>query len=180
MSISPQPKEKRSFQFFRTRTLSSSSTESGGGGGGGGGGNNGGGTISPRVSPRSIFDKVVRKRSQTDIKPSNSIEQINQLQLNLQMHLQQQLQQQQLQQQQAQVRKKIVNGHVVNVSRKHLSHSISEEKDEEANESMTELNYRTFHGVPTNAIKINSNSNKSTSYKYNVNTLVMCMSKLRF
>ena len=171
MNLSPTPKEKRPFTFFRSRTLSSSSTEStggggSGGGGGGGGGSTGGGNVSPRISPRSIFDKVVRKRSQSDVKSSSSVEPIsnlNQFQHNLQQHLQQQLLQQQLLQQkmgssepakQQQQQQKRINGQVVTVNRKHLSHSISEEKDEEYNEpSYIESNYKTFHGVTGNRVR---------------------------
>lgn len=79
---SPSQREtpKRSF-FFRTRTLSSSSNESGGGGSGGGGGGGSGSpsagvlSSSPRVSsPRiSIFDRV-RKRSQSDAKSPPSLD----------------------------------------------------------------------------------------------------------
>ena len=73
MNISPTPKEKRPFQFFRTRTLSSSSTESGSTGGGVSGGSV---TNIHTTSPRlSIFDKV-RKRSQSDAK-SSSIDHVN-------------------------------------------------------------------------------------------------------
>ncbi|RNA01427.1 5 -AMP-activated kinase subunit gamma-2 [Brachionus plicatilis] len=50
------PKEKRSFTFFRSRTLSSSSADS-----------TNGVSTSPRISPRSLLDKV-RKRSQSDAK----------------------------------------------------------------------------------------------------------------
>lgn len=80
MSSSPSqrssPKEKRSFTFFRSRTLSSSSNESTGGGGT----NSGGGanlvSTSPRLSPRSIFDRV-RKRSQSDAKSQQSVESLS-------------------------------------------------------------------------------------------------------
>lgn len=71
ISISPTPKEKKPFPFFRTRTLSSSSNDSGG--------NNGvvGGSVTNiNTSPRlSIFDKV-RKRSISDAK-SSSIDHVN-------------------------------------------------------------------------------------------------------
>lgn len=123
MNLSPtnrnSPKEKRTFTFFRSRTLSSSSTDS-----------NGGQSTSPRISPRSLFDKV-RKRSQSDVKtpppidpgpsgPNGS---------NQNIYQQQQQQQQQLHQQHQQLLllKKSINGNSV---RKHLSHSISEENDE--------------------------------------------------
>jgi len=125
MNISPtqrnSPKEKRTFTFFRSRTLSNSSNDSSNGI------NNG--STSPRLSPRSLFDRV-RKRSQSDAlasnnkSPQSSLEQINQqkYQENLQLHLQQQLalqQQRQLSQ---------PNGHYYHHHRK-LNHSISEEKD---------------------------------------------------
>lgn len=154
MNLSPSnrnsPKEKRSFTFFRSRTLSSSSNESNGGGGGGGSGG-GGQSTSPRLSPRSIFDKV-RKRSQSDAKSQTSVDQLsnnnsnnslNVHQHNLQLHLQQQLQEQLLQQQQQLLKNKnilpqqIVNGLV----RKHLSHSISEENDEAIHNELNNNNY---------------------------------------
>lgn len=139
MNISPtqrnSPKEKRTFTFFRSRTLSSSSNDSNNGSNITAVNNNNNGSTSPRLSPRSLFDRV-RKRSQSDAlaassnkSPQSSIEQINQqkYQESLQLHLQQQLylsQQKQaiLQQQQQQ------NGFFSN-GRK-LNHSISEEKDE--------------------------------------------------
>lgn len=64
MNLTPNknsPKEKRSFTFFRSRTLSSSSAES-----------NNGLSTSPRISPRSLLDKV-RKRSQSDAKSQQPI-----------------------------------------------------------------------------------------------------------
>jgi hypothetical protein len=166
MNLSPitvlnrnSPKEKRTFTFFRSRTLSSSSTESNGGGGGGGGGSGGNsynstglGPPSPRLSPRTLFDKV-RKRSQSDVKSQPSVDQIglNTFQHNLQMHLQQQLQEKLLLQQQEQfqqhllLKKQMLNANAqqslpassnaiisvsINGGRKHLNHSISEEGDE--------------------------------------------------
>lgn len=64
MSLNPNknsPKEKRPFTFFRSRTLSSSSADS-----------STGVSISPRISPRSLLDKV-RKRSQSDAKSQQPI-----------------------------------------------------------------------------------------------------------
>lgn len=64
MNLNPDknsPKEKRSFTFFRSRTLSSSSADS-----------STGLSISPRISPRSLLDKV-RKRSQSDAKSQQPI-----------------------------------------------------------------------------------------------------------
>jgi hypothetical protein len=164
MNLSPitvlnrnSPKEKRTFTFFRSRTLSSSSTESNGGGGGSGGNSynsTGLGPPSPRLSPRTLFDKV-RKRSQSDVKSQPSVDQIglNTFQHNLQMHLQQQLQEKLLLQQQEQfqqhllLKKQMLNANAnaqqslpapsnaiisvsINGGRKHLNHSISEENDE--------------------------------------------------
>lgn len=76
------PKEKRTFTFFRSRTLSNSSNESAGT-------SSTSGlasavappSTSPRLSPRSIFDKV-RKRSQSDVKSPPTLEQINASNLN--------------------------------------------------------------------------------------------------
>lgn len=140
MNLSPtqrnSPKEKRSFTFFRSRTLSSSSTDS----------NTGVPSTSPRLSPRSLFDKV-RKRSQSDAKSQPSVDQIsasagsnsNNYNLNIhQQNLQYNLQQQLLLQQQQQLLlsqqvraesgpRSVSSGTSV---RKHLSHSISEENDE--------------------------------------------------
>jgi hypothetical protein len=135
MNTSPNqrnsPKEKRSFTFFRSRTLSASSNDSSNNGAvlasaTVNNNNNNNGSTSPRLSPRSIFDRV-RKRSQSDAvnssggnnkSPQNSIEHINQqkFQENLQLHLQQQL----IIQQQKQLLE--MNG-------RKLTHSISEEND---------------------------------------------------
>lgn len=179
MNISPQTKEKRSFQFFRSRTLSSSSTESSSGVGSAGAGGSITNilTTSPRLSPhRSFFDKV-RKRSNSDVKASNSIDQINgnlnQFQHNLQKHLQEQLlkdQQQKLKKDELiSPKQRIINSLAVNINRKHLSHSISEECDDEYSEhNKQESNLaRTFHGPTSSAMKINFNSkNRPTPPKH--------------
>ena len=182
MNLSPisiirrnSPKEKRTFTFFRSRTLSSSSTESTGGGGGNGSGGNsytgGNGPPSPRLSPRTLFDKV-RKRSQSDVKSQASVEQVglNTYQQNLQLHLQQQLQekllmqQQELMQQQMLLKRQLQppgnglssssNGSgsnnnlavAINGGRKHLNHSISEENDESiSNEDLDTSQYKLTH-----------------------------------
>ena len=76
MSLSPTnlKTEKRGFQILRSRTLSSSSAGSNDGNVSGGSQNSN--FISPKISPKSIFDRV-RKRSQSDVKSSNSVDQIN-------------------------------------------------------------------------------------------------------
>jgi hypothetical protein len=142
MSISPtinspkstnSPKEKRSFTFFRSRTLSGSSNESSG-------------PSSPRLSPRSLFDKV-RKRSQPDatkplkdslkaptvvVAPILPIETINN-------------------DGKKTLGPPIATNNTTVSSRKRLSHSISEENDDqihnETNNNYSELNYKTYHGA---------------------------------
>jgi len=73
MSISPTIKDRRPFQFFRTRTLSSSSTGSNEGSGAQNSGSNSNIQSSPRIS---IFDRV-RKKSQSDVKAPNTVDQLN-------------------------------------------------------------------------------------------------------
>ncbi len=193
MNLSPisilnrsSPKEKRTFTFFRSRTLSSSSTESnsGGGGGGGSGGNSyngqGVGPPSPRLSPRTLLDKV-RKRSQSDVKSQPSVDHVSTLQHNLQMHLQQQLQEKLLMQQQEQfqqhllLKRQMLNSNLsqapiasssnailsvsINGGRKHLNHSISEENDESIiNEEQDSLNQQSQN--PLDALFALSSPNK--------------------
>jgi hypothetical protein len=65
--MNPSPKEKKSFQFFRNRTMSNSSNESNTG--------NIATSTSPHVSPRSFFDRV-RKRSQSDAKSPQFIDHV--------------------------------------------------------------------------------------------------------
>jgi len=128
------PKEKRGFTFFRSRTLSNSSNESSGGGGGSGNG-------SPKVSPRSLFDRV-RRRSQSD-KSQQSIDYVNNSSGNNTLPAS------------LSVNK---NG----IIRKHLSHSISEENDEVLNDehspSSNKMNISEIHdsGVQSSAITIPS------------------------
>jgi hypothetical protein len=150
------PKDKKTFTFFRSRTLSSSSNESNGGGSGGTsygssvgsgginiaihnlisgnniGNNNNGSSTSPRLSPRSLFEKV-RKRSQSDVKSQTSTEHVNNINNNY-TSLQEKLiqhHQQQMQQHQLLLKKQNSLGPPsVGSSRKHLSHSISEENDD--------------------------------------------------
>ena len=148
MSSSPSqknsPKEKRSFTFFRTRTLSSSSNESTGGGGGNSGGGGGILSTSPRLSPRSIFDRV-RKRSQSDAKSQSSVDHVvgsyssNNGSINNVNSIHSSSNSSSInsnnlsvQQQQQQQNKKSNGGPPIigNIIRKHLSHSISEENDE--------------------------------------------------
>jgi hypothetical protein len=75
MNISPTIKDRRPFQFFRSRTLSSSSTGSNEGSGVPNTGSNS--NMQPNVSPRmSILDRV-RKRSQSDIKTPSTVDQVN-------------------------------------------------------------------------------------------------------
>lgn len=84
------PKEKRSFTFFRSRTLSNSSNDSSSGAAAaaaaaaGMSSSPGGPTVpspssqsstSPRLSPRTLFDKV-RKRSQSDAKTPPTIDHV--------------------------------------------------------------------------------------------------------
>lgn len=148
-------------------------------------------TTSPRLSPRSLFDKV-RKRTQSDAsKSQSSSECINNINTNannnpnngytslqqqlIQHHQQQLLLQQQQQQQKESIKKQIscppsVNGS----SRKHLSHSISEENDE-YNESSnsdifansltgkTPLYYGSLSKSINNAIN-NNNKNNSNNF----------------
>lgn len=149
MSLSPtinqpkaSPKEKR-FTFFRSRTLSGSSNESA----------SNGGPVSPGLSPRSLFDKV-RKRSSQHEKTSSS----NSLKIPSPPQVK-------IQQPQTNVS---TNGHILSRTvptasaakaaaqaqslRKRLSHSISEENDDQLNnEAMnninSDLNYRTYHGA---------------------------------
>ena len=196
MNLSPisvlnrsSPKEKRTFTFFRSRTLSSSSTESNSGGGGGGSGSGGNsyngqgvGPPSPRLSPRTLFDKV-RKRSQSDVKSQPSVDHVNTFQHNLQMHLQQQLQEKLFMQQQEQfqqhllLKKQMLSSNAsqppivssnailsvtINGGRKHMNHSISEENDESIiNEEQDSLNQQSqnpldilFALSPTNKLKV--------------------------
>jgi hypothetical protein len=148
MSLSPtinqpkaSPKEKR-FTFFRSRTLSGSSNES-----------SNGGPASPGLSPRSLLDKV-RKRSSQNEKTSSS----NSLKIPSPPQVI-------IQQPKTNVSP---NGHILSSTaptasaakaaaqaqslRKRLSHSISEENDDQLNnEAMnninTDLNYRTYHGA---------------------------------
>lgn len=76
INISPIPKERRPFPFFRSRTLSSSSTGSNEGGVNvANGSTTNVAATSPRLSTRSILDKV-RKRSNSDAKAS-TVDQIN-------------------------------------------------------------------------------------------------------
>ncbi|CAF0727100.1 unnamed protein product [Brachionus calyciflorus] len=117
------PKEKRSFTFFRSRTLSSSSTDS-----------NNGPSTSPRISPRSLLDKV-RKRSQSDVKSQQSVDNLDNSQKNLQFNLQQQYQQQQ--QQQLLLKKSNGQLNAPVPMRQRLSHSISEENENVYNEINT-------------------------------------------
>jgi hypothetical protein len=115
--------------------LSNSSNESNGGGGGSGNG-------SPKVSPRSLFDRV-RRRSQSDAKSQQSIDYVNSssgsntLPASLSVNK---------------------NG----IIRKHLSHSISEENDEVLNDehspSPNKMNTSEIHdsGLQSSAISIPS------------------------
>lgn len=94
------PREKR-FSFFRTRHLSAPSETSSSS------------SSSPKLSPRTLFDKVKNK-----LVPSSSNNNTS-------------------------------YGPSCGSTRKRLSHSISEERDEES-EMHNESHYRTFHGLPSN------------------------------
>ena len=154
MSISPtinspkstnSPKEKRFTFFSRSRTISGSSNESTG-------------PSSPRLSPRTLFEKVTRKRSQNEKStstsslkmpppfapppPSKVMQPLPVIQVN--------------------------NDNVkaaAQASRKRLSHSISEENDvqlnDEANNNHLDLNYQTFHGATQSFKQKLLNSNDS-------------------
>ena len=177
MSSSPSqrgtnsPKEKRSFTFFRSRTLSGSSNESNSGGAGGGGGQVIPASTSPRLSPRSLFERV-RKRSQSDAKSPSSVDTVSatntsngsahnvntvtsstsmQIPVSPNSSLNVPTQQQ---------AKKSSNGPPIigSIIRKHLSHSISEEKDETS--PIKTPSYKSFHSDITNlpmssSIKVN-------------------------
>lgn len=178
INISPIPKEKKPFQFFRTRTLSSSSNESGGTGGSGG--ITGGSvtnihTTSPRLS---IFDKV-RKRSQSDAK-SSSIDHVNSnlthFQQNLQRHLQDQLAKELQQKAKHEVlisascpyehslQKRFNNGNPITINRQNLSHSISEECDGDSTSSSVKP-----YGPISAAVKINNSQRRTQSLKHKIN-----------
>lgn len=174
------PKDKKTFTFFRSRTLSSSSNESNGGGSGGtsygssvgsGGiniaihnlinGNNNGNSnnnsTSPRLSPRSLFEKV-RKRSQSDVKSQSSTEHVNNINSNY-TSLQEKLiqhHQQQLQQHQLLLKKQNSLGPPsVGSCRKHLSHSISEENDDYTDSNNIDPSKPVYYG------SLSKNINKS-------------------
>lgn len=142
------PKEKRSFSFFRTRTLSTSSNEASSG------------PSSPRLSPRTLFDKVKNKITQSDSKSSNT----------------------------SGDNSNNTNGKknsgppiapsAAKSTHKRLSHSISEEKDDYNNNSTdtlkkgsrgektyTDINYQTYHGTTKG---LNSNARDLIS---NLNSL---------
>lgn len=157
MSISPtinqpakaSPKEKR-FAFFRSRTLSGSSNESNG-------------PSSPRLSPRSLFDKV-RKRNSSNNEKTSTSSSVTQSASGPQTNS-----------------KTLTSAAPLAASaiaaakslRKRLSHSISEENDDQLNNeatsnSNTDLNYKTFHGV-TQSFKekllLCTNNNSKNSIK---------------
>lgn len=185
MNISPTPKEKKPFQFFRSRTLSSSSTESNGGNNLSTGSNPS--TTSPRNSTRNFLDRV-RKRSNSDVKASNSVDKIdgslNQYHQSLQKHLQEQLfkDQQKLARKQATddnqsptAQVKMVNGYAVNISRQrpHLSHSISEECDDVNNDAPDEVESfsKTYNGSKSDAMKINFPNNRPSPIKHKIDNI---------
>lgn len=161
MNLTPNnknsPKEKRSFTFFRSRTLSSSSTDS-----------NNGQSTSPRISPRTLLDKV-RKRSQSDVKSQQSVDNISEsnriLQYNLQQHYQQQQQQQQMLLKKANAQSAVNSGS--GSMRKHLSQSISEENENVYNEFCTSSNPVEIDNIsssisPTSRLSV---SNRITNIK---------------
>ncbi len=148
MSSSPSqiknqsPKEKRTFSFFRSRTLSNSSSESTGGNANNPNAlSNSGG--SPGISPRALFERV-RKRSQSDAKSQNSVDAVhggsfkethsNNASPNGATNM-------------LYVTKKASSSsssgvHGGSIIRKHLSHSISEEKDDETHsDSLNKINH---------------------------------------
>lgn len=170
MSISPtvnspkstnSPREKR-FTFFRSRTLSGSSNESSG-------------PSSPRLSPRSLFDKV-RKRSSNDVKNAHNSPQSQPTASNLTVN-------------ENGVKKTLGPPLTSNngvSSRKRLSHSISEENDDTTvndanNNDFTEINYRTYHGTQSLKVKPSSSTNNQTKQLIsNLNNLnVNCTNKVR-
>jgi hypothetical protein len=190
MNLSPtqrnSPKEKRTFTFFRSRTLSSSSNDSSSSVAGSSSASTSAAaqsSTSPRLSPRLLFERV-RKRSQSDAKSQTSVENLTSPsqsqpspngssangnngpidQKALQLHLQQQL---------AKSKLKVPGGSSAasnsasssgSASRKHLSHSISEENDETINNERylesgygdpMNMSYHSADGTDLNSPSIN-------------------------
>jgi hypothetical protein len=160
------PKEKKSFNFFRARTLSTSSNEASSG------------PSSPRLSPRTLFDKMKSKITQSDSKSSSSASNDNNNSLGY------------------------TNGKKNSVpptapsaakaTHKRLSHSISEEKDDFNNNSTdtlkkgeknyTDINYQTYHGTTrgmnSNARELVSNLNSLQLGNTSASSLVFNKSKV--